>query len=99
VRPETIAAGYAIFAAWRRPRYRIFAARDIDLRLALRMFLLGWPEAVYLFLVVAPDIAIVAILAPLGAEAVAAFGVIAIVSDLTRAIPGSLGTAAQTVIG
>jgi hypothetical protein len=34
-------------------------------------------------LVAAPDIAIVAILAPLGAEAVAAFRVIAIVSDFT----------------
>jgi MATE family multidrug resistance protein len=96
---ESIAAGYAIFAVWRRPHYRIFAARDFDLRLSLRMFLLGWPEAVYLFLVVAPDIAIVALLAPLGAEAVAAFRVIAIVSDLTWAVPGSLGSAAQTVIG
>jgi multidrug resistance protein, MATE family len=96
---ETIAAGYAVFAAWHRPLYRIFAARDVDLRLALRMFRLGLPEAVYLFLVVAPDIAIVAILAPLGAEAVAAFRVIAIVSDFTWAIPGSLGSAAQTLIG
>jgi MATE family multidrug resistance protein len=96
---ETIAAGYAVFAAWKRPQYRIFAAREIDLRLALRMFGLGLPEAVYLFLVVAPDIAIVAILAPLGAQTVAAFRVIAIVSDLTWAVPGSLGSAAQTVIG
>lgn len=87
---ETIGAGYALFAAWNRPVYRIFAARDIDGRLALCMFRLGLPEAVYLFLVVAPDIAIVAILAPLGAQAVAAFRVIAIVSDLTWAVPGSL---------
>ncbi|MGD0475743.1 MAG: MATE family efflux transporter [Candidatus Velthaea sp.] len=96
---ETIGAAYAVFAARRRPQYRIFAARDIDLRLALRMARLGAPEAVYLFLVVAPDIAIVAILSPLGAQIVAAFRVIAIVSDLTWAIPGSLGSAAQTVIG
>ncbi len=96
---ESIAAGYAIDRAVRRPNYRIFAAAHIDLRLALRIFRLGLPEAVYLFLIVAPDVAIVAILAPLGAESVAAFRVLAIVSDVTWAIPGSLGSATQTVIG
>ncbi len=95
---ESVAAGYAIFAAWHRPNYRIFEA-NLDVRLALRMLWLGLPEAVYLFLVVAPDVAIVAILAPLGAQTVAAFRVIAIVSDVTWSVPGSLGTATQTVIG
>jgi MATE family multidrug resistance protein len=96
---ESIAAIYAVATAWRRTQYRIFSARDIDLRLALRMFWLGLPESVYLFLIVAPDVAIVAILAPLGAEAVAAFRVLAMVSDVTWSVPGSLGTATQTVIG
>ena len=96
---ETGAAAYAVFAAWRRPQFRIFAAADIDVRLAARIFRLGLPEAVYLFLVVAPDVAIVAILAPLGAEIVAAFRVITIVSDVTWSVPGALGSAAQTVIG
>lgn len=96
---ETIAAGYAIVTAWRRPRYRIFASHDVDWRLALRMLWLGLPEAVYLFLIIAPDIVIVAVLAPLGAETVAAFRVIAMISDVTWSVPGSLGSAAQTVIG
>lgn len=96
---ETIAAVYAVYATWRRPQFRVFAAADIDWALARRIFWLGLPEAVYLFLVVAPDVAIVAILAPLGAEAVAAFRVITIVSDVTWSVPGSLGSAAQTVIG
>jgi MATE family multidrug resistance protein len=96
---ETVAAGYAVFAAWRRPQFRIFSAAEFDWKLAIRIFWLGLPEAVYLFLVVAPDVAIVAILAPLGAEAVAAFRVITIVSDVTWSVPGALGSAAQTVIG
>jgi len=96
---EIIGAVYSVTTAWRRPQYRIFAARDVDLRLAIRIFWLGLPEAVYLFLVVAPDIAVVAILAPFGAETVAAFRVLAIVSDITWAVPGSLGSAAQTIIG
>ncbi|GAC1537814.1 MAG: hypothetical protein NVS2B17_10940 [Candidatus Velthaea sp.] len=96
---EVFGLGYAVIAALRRPQYRIFARGDIDLRLALRSAWLGLPEAIYLFLVVAPDIAVVAVLAPLGPETIAAFRVLSIVSDLTWAIPGSLGSAAQIVIG
>jgi MATE family multidrug resistance protein len=96
---EFVAATYAIVAAHRRPRYRLFATAAFDLVLALRIFRLSLPEAVYLFLIVAPDIASVAILAPLGAPTVAAFRVIALVSDLTWSVPGSLGAATQTIIG
>lgn len=96
---ETLACIYALLTAWRRRQYRIFAAADLDARLAVRMFWLSLPEAVYLFLVVGPDIAIVAILAPLGADAVAAFRVLAMISDVTWSVPGSLGSAAQIVIG
>ncbi len=96
---EVGGALYAVYAVWRRPAYRIFATWSIDVRLAIRIFWLSLPEAVYLVFVVAPEIAIVAILAPLGAETVAAFRVLTLVSDITWAVPGSLGSAAQTVIG
>jgi MATE family multidrug resistance protein len=96
---ELVGAGYAISRAARRPQYAFFARPIVDWRLSLRVAWLGLPEAVYLTLVVGPDIAIVTILAPLGAETVAAFRALAIVSDLTWSIPGSLGTAAQTVLG
>ncbi|MGB8265672.1 MAG: MATE family efflux transporter [Candidatus Velthaea sp.] len=96
---ELVGAGYVVSRALRRPQFQFFAAPLVDWPLVLRSTLLGVPEAVYLFLVMAPDIAIVAMLAPLGAETVAAFRALMIVSDLTWAIPGSLGMAAQTVIG
>jgi len=96
---ELVGAWYAVSHATRRPHYAFFARPFLDWPLALRIAWLGLPEAVYLTLVVGPDIAIVTILAPLGAETVAAFRALAIVSDLTWSIPGSLGTAAQTVLG
>ena len=46
-----------------------------------------------------PDIFIVAMLAPFGATAVAAFRALNVVSDLTFVIPSPLQSAAQTVIG
>jgi MATE family multidrug resistance protein len=96
---ELVGAGYAISRAARRPQYAFFARPFVDWRLALRVAWLGLPEAIYLTLVVGPDIAIVTMLAPLGAETVAAFRALMIVSDLTWSIPGSLGGAAQTVLG
>jgi len=96
---EVFGVGYAILATLRRPQYGIFAKWEFNIALAMRSAWLSLPEAIYLFLVVAPDMAIVALLAPLGAESIAAFRVLAIVSDLTWAIPGSLGTAAQTILG
>jgi Na+-driven multidrug efflux pump len=47
----------------------------------------------------APDIFIVAMLAPLGAIAVAAFRALNVVSDLTFVVPGPLQSATQIVIG
>lgn len=96
---ELFGAAYAVLAAWRRPLYAIFARWEFDVALSLRSTWLSLPEAIYLFLVVAPDIAIVTLLAPLGAETIAAFRVLSLVSDLTWSIPGSLGSAAQTIIG
>ena len=46
-----------------------------------------------------PDIFIVAMLAPLGAIAVAAFRALNVVSDLTFVVPGPLQSATQIVIG
>jgi putative MATE family efflux protein len=96
---EIFGALYSLNAARRRPQYGVLARWEFDVPLALRSARLSLPEAIYLFLVVAPDVAIVTLLAPLGAETISAFRVLMIVSDLTWSIPGSLGTAAQTILG
>ena len=96
---ETIAAGYALFYTARRPEYRIFAKLDFSPQLAQRTALLGLPEAIFLLGVTVPDIVIVALLAPLGAIAVAAFRALNIVSDLTFVVPSPLQSATQIVIG
>jgi putative MATE family efflux protein len=96
---ETIAAVFAALYVARRPVYRIFAERSVDLQLALRCAWLGLPESVFGFAIVAPDMAIVAMLAPLGATIVAAFRALNVVSDLTFTVPGPLQSATQTVIG
>jgi putative MATE family efflux protein len=96
---ETIAAIFALIYVARKPIYRIFAQRTIDLRLAVRCAWLGLPESVFGFALVAPDVAIVAMLAPLGATLVAAFRALNVVSDLTFVVPVPLQQATQTVIG
>lgn len=96
---ETIASIYAIAYVVRRPHYRVFADRSVSLALARRCALLGLPEAIFLLGVLAPDIFIVAMLAPLGAIAVAAFRALNVVSDLTFVVPGPLQYATQIVIG
>jgi MATE family multidrug resistance protein len=96
---ETIAAAYALIELARQRQLRIFARFDLDRALALQTFVLSLPEMVYLLLVLVPEVAIIAFLAPLGASTVAAYRALAIVSDLTFAIPLGLETAAQTVIG
>jgi len=96
---ESAGAIYSIVELARHPEYRVFAGGSVDLRLAWRIAVLSAPEALYLLLVIAPDIVIIAVLAPLGASAVAAFRVLSTVSDVTFAVPSSLGSAAQTIIG
>jgi MATE family multidrug resistance protein len=96
---ETIAALYAIVYVARRPNYRIFSELGISWPLAQRCALLGLPEAIFLLGVLAPDIFIVAMLAPLGAIAVAAFRALNVVSDLTFVVPGPLQSATQIIIG
>jgi putative MATE family efflux protein len=96
---ETIAAAYALLYVYRRPIYRVFEQLSIDLRLSLECARLGFPEAVFLFAVIAPDSFIVAMLAPLGAIAISAFRALNVVSDLTFAVPSPMQQAVQTVIG
>ncbi len=96
---ETAAACYAIFYVARRPAYRVFAELAFSWPLAQRCALLGLPEAIFLLGVTIPDIFIVAMLAPLGAIAVAAFRALNVVSDLTFVVPSPLQSATQVVIG
>ncbi|MBV9718521.1 MAG: MATE family efflux transporter [Candidatus Eremiobacteraeota bacterium] len=96
---ETIAACYAVGYVARRPAYRVFAQREISWRIAQRCARLGLPEAIFLLGVSVPDVFIVAMLAPLGAMAVAAFRALNVVSDLTFVVPSPLQSATQVVIG
>ncbi len=96
---ETIAAIAAIAYVARKPIYRIFHDLTIDWGLAWRCAWLGVPEVIFGFALVAPDIAIVAMLAPVGAAAIAGFRALNVVSDLTFVVPGPLQTATQTVLG
>lgn len=96
---ETVAAIFALLYVARKPVYRIFARLDLDWGLALRCAWLGLPESVFGFAIVAPDMAVVTMLAPLGAQIVAAFRALNIVSDLTFVVPVPLQSATQTIIG
>ncbi len=96
---EIVASIYAIVYVARRPMYRIFASRTIDLRLALRCAQLGTPEATFLMLLMLPDAFCVSLLAPLGTKIVAAFRALTIVSDATFIVPVPLQGATQTVVG
>ena len=77
---ETAGMIFAIVYVARRPAYRIFSKLTISLKVAWQTALLGMPEAVFLFTVMLPDIFIVAMLAPFGATAVAAFRALNVVS-------------------
>jgi putative MATE family efflux protein len=96
---ETVGMLFALAYVARRPVYRIFSQVTISLQTAWQTARLGAPEAVFLFTVMLPDIFIVAMLAPFGAMAVAAFRALNVVSDLTFVVPSPLQSAAQTVIG
>jgi MATE family multidrug resistance protein len=96
---ETLAAVAAVIYTARKPVYRIFSSWALDWALAWRCAWLGLPESVFGFAIVAPDMAIVAMLAPLGATAIAGFRALNVVSDLTFVVPGPLQSATQTVIG
>lgn len=96
---ESVAALYAASKLARQRQLEVFSRCEIDWALVRQTFLLGVPEMVYLLLVLAPEVVIIAFLAPLGPASVAAYRALAIVSDLTFVIPLGLENAAQTVIG
>jgi putative MATE family efflux protein len=96
---ETIAALFAIAYVARQPQYHVLRERSFSWPLAVRCARLGFPETVFLMGVTAPDVVIVAMLAPLGAIFVAAFRALNVVSDLTFVVPSPLQSAAQIVIG
>lgn len=96
---ETIAATYALYYVVRRPAYGVFAELSLSWQLAWRCARLGLPEAIFLLGVTAPDVFIVAMLAPLGASSIAAFRALNVVSDLTFVVPSPLQSATQIVIG
>lgn len=96
---EAIAAVFAVVYTARKPIYHVFSSMTLDWNLAARCAWLGLPESVFGLAIVSPDIAIVAMLAPLGAVAIGGFRALNVVSDLTFVVPGPLQSAAQTVIG
>lgn len=90
---------FAIAYVARKPAYRIFSKFQFDLKLAMRAAWLGIPETVFGFSLLAPDIAIIALLAPLGSLAIAAFRALNVVSDFTFVIPSPLQNTTQVVVG
>jgi putative MATE family efflux protein len=96
---ELLGLAYVVVAALRRPELRIFTERTIDPVLVRLTAALSWPEFVFLVLQIAPDPFVIVLLAPSGAQSVAAFRALTLVSDLTWALPGSLGDASEIVVG
>ncbi|MGB8520085.1 MAG: MATE family efflux transporter, partial [Candidatus Tumulicola sp.] len=77
---ETFGCICAIAYVWRKPAYRVFASWKISWATARECTRLGLPESIFLAGVMLPDIAVVAMLAPLGAPVVAAFRALNVVS-------------------
>lgn len=96
---ECVAALYLLYFAITHREYAIFARLQVDLRLAMQTALLSLPEVVFLLAVLAPDVFIVAMLAPLGPAVISGFRALNIVSDMTFIAPIPLMEAVQTVIG
>lgn len=96
---ELVGLAYALSQARRRPELGILRSWRIDPALVRQTTSLSWPEFVFLTLQIVPEPVTVALLAPAGTEAVAAFRAMSLVSDATWSIPGSLGDAAEVVLG
>jgi MATE family multidrug resistance protein len=95
---ECVGLAFCIWQARRRPAYRIFSG-GIDRALVRATAMLSWPEFVFLILIMVPEPLTVGWLAPLGVLAIGAFRALSIVSDITWALPGSLGDATEIVVG
>ncbi len=96
---ELLGLAYAVRETLRRPELGVFASWRIEPGLVRQTAALSWPEFVFLTLQIVPEPVTVALLAPAGTAAVAAFRAISVVSDATWAIPGSLGDATEVVLG
>jgi putative MATE family efflux protein len=96
---ELVGLAYMVRVTLQRPDLRIFASRAVDRRLVALTASVSWPEFVFLTLQIAPEPLTIGLLAPYGTETVAAFRALSLVSDLTWALPGSLGDAAEIVLG
>ncbi len=90
---------YAVRETLRRPELGIFRSWRVERALVAATTSLSWPEFVFLTLQIVPEPVTVALLAPAGTEAVAAFRAMSLVSDATWSIPGSLGDATEVVLG
>jgi len=96
---EVVGLTYAVVETMRRPQLGIWTSRSISWPLVRLTASLSWPEFVFLCLQIVPEPVTVALLAPFGTEAVAAFRALSLVSDATWSLPGSLGDASEIVIG
>jgi len=96
---ELVGLAYMVRVTAKRPDLGIFASRAVDRRLVARTASISWPEFVFLTLQIAPEPVTVGLLAPYGTESVAAFRAMSLVSDVTWALPGALGDAAEVVLG
>ncbi|BDE05312.1 MATE family efflux transporter [Vulcanimicrobium alpinum] len=96
---EFVGLGYVVYATTRRPELRVFSSWRIDAALVRQTASLSWPEFVFLTLQILPEPVTIALLAPAGAETVAAFRALSLVNDATWAIPGSLGDACEVIVG
>ena len=96
---ELVACAYTIAETRKRPEFGIFSSRRIERDLVRATAALSWPDFVFLTLQLIPDPVAVVLLAPSGAETIAALRALQVVNDATWALPGSLGDAFQTIIG
>lgn len=90
---------YAVHATARRPELRVFASWRVERALVRRTTALSWPEFVFLVLQMVPEPVTIALLAPAGTSAVGAYRALALVNDVTWALPGGLGDASEVVLG
>ncbi|MDE2571694.1 MAG: polysaccharide biosynthesis C-terminal domain-containing protein [bacterium] len=90
---------YCVFLVKRRADLKILERLDVDWQLARQSVVLALPEVAFLAAMLTPDLVMVGLVAPLGVAAVAALRAINVVAELSFALPGPFGYAAQTVIG
>jgi putative MATE family efflux protein len=96
---EFAGLAYMLREIAKRPELGVFASRAIDPALVRLTASISWPEFVFLVLQMVPEPITVALLAPAGTGAVAAFRALSLVSDVTWSLPGSLGEAAEVILG